>query len=1000
MTDLPNHGALPTPSEAGQSAETSGPQTAPNVEGYRIVSRLGEGGMGTVWRAVQLSTRREVALKILAAGTFASHRARVRFEREVELAASLEHRNIARIYDSGLQQGACYYAMELVDGVPLDEFAKAHQLTQRQILGLLRRVCRGVQHAHQHGVIHRDLKPSNILVGRDAQPRVVDFGLAKLSEEGGVEVTQAGEVAGTPAYMAPEQAAGKVGAISTRTDVYALGVILYRLLTGYSPHDLSGTRYEVFRRIAEEEVIRPREARASIDADLEALLLKALAKDPELRYVSAGDLASDITNYLNGEPLTARPPTTWYFLGKRARKYRWMLSVAASIVLLLLGMAGYSYVRISRALADAQAAQARAEVDRSRAVQAAERERSAREALIANQAALIAAKDNAESQRHRAELEVQKALKAAEAERRSRAELEAKQRALVAAKEESQTERDRADLEASRARQASTTARRENYYSSIALAQSKIAEGAIENARAILASAPREYRHWEWGRLMHLCQLHLFELRGHSGEIWMADFSPDGQRIVTAGSDGAKLWDAEDGRELRTFKPEKPTFAVAFSPDGQRVVTGNYQIAAIWDCQTGRLLLQLEGHKGRSVVRSVSFSSDGRLVVTASDDGTAKIWRTDTGREMRTLKGHSGRVSSASFSPDGERIVTASVDGTARVWASRTGRVVLTLAGHSGLVNTVSFSSDGRRIVTASDDGTAKVWDAETGNPVRTLQGVGAFTRPTALRVGFSPDSRRIVTVGGDSANVWDVETGRRLLTLKSSVMLLSAAFGPLDRRIVTVDLGPTADVWDADAGRESLPLQYSLGLEATDPGGRRVLKVGDNGVEVLDTQTGRELLTLEGRRAFFSPDGHRIVTHCIGGGSRVAKVWDLETGRELLTVGARRGFFGLIAFSPDGARMLSCEDMATTKVRDVETGRELLNLDGPNGLFSLDGRMIATRPLRGFPTRSNRTHQVRVWDALDWTKTVDELEQGKLRRYRQRFRGAASRPASQPAKP
>jgi len=283
-----------------------------------------------------------VALKLL--GSNMVEKDRLRFEREVALCARLEHSGIARVYDSGLFHGAYYYAMELVDGLHMDRYAREAELDNTSVLRLIQATARAVEHAHQRGVIHRDLKPSNIIVSSDGQPHVVDFGLARtfLPEDQCAEVSVDGSIAGTPAFMAPEQAAGRTDEFDTRTDTYALGVILFYLLSGEFPRDMSGAQYEVLARIADEEVIRPRSICDDIDSELEAILLKAMALKPDDRYASVGEFAKDIENYLTGEPLLAIRPTTAYFLKKRIVKHRRGFTLAVAAVLsLLLGIAFY-----------------------------------------------------------------------------------------------------------------------------------------------------------------------------------------------------------------------------------------------------------------------------------------------------------------------------------------------------------------------------------------------------------------------------------------------------------------------------------------------------------------------------------------------------------------------------------------------------------------------------------------------------------------------------------
>ena len=299
---------LPPASGPGPHRPGGGPPPTPKIKGYEILGVLGEAAQGQVWRAKQLSTGRMVALKVPHSDLLRSRKAMARFAREIQLTARLNHPNIARIYDSGLYEGLYYYAMELIEGVPLDEYAQRRNLSVEQTMELMLQVCQAIQHAHQNGVIHRDIKPSNILVSWDGRPRVLDFGLARalLGESTYKSISMDGEVTGTPAYMSPEQAAGLHERLDTRTDVYSLGVVLYQMLTGHFPYDVDTSTLETLQNIRESEPIDPAKFVRKLDRDIQAIVLKALAKDPDERYQSAAEMVGDIKRWLEGEPVQAR----------------------------------------------------------------------------------------------------------------------------------------------------------------------------------------------------------------------------------------------------------------------------------------------------------------------------------------------------------------------------------------------------------------------------------------------------------------------------------------------------------------------------------------------------------------------------------------------------------------------------------------------------------------------------------------------------------------------
>ncbi|MBP7745807.1 MAG: serine/threonine protein kinase [Phycisphaerae bacterium] len=359
---------LELPSSARGSSWFTAPEPPPagtHIGGYTIQGILGHGGMGVVYEAEQDCPRRTVALKVMRALPYLDELTPRLFHREGQALARLAHPGVAAIHEAGCSpEGWYYFAMERVAGTALTDYVRDHQLSPRDTLELFRRVCDAVHYAHQRGVIHRDLKPSNILVTADGQPKVLDFGLARIVEPGAdyTDLTEPGVFQGTLAYASPEQAEGQPGKIDVRTDVYSLGVILYQLLTGKFPYDVTGGLRDVLDRILRAEPVRPSMVAKQIDDEVETIVLKCLHKERDRRYQSAADLADDIRHYLAGEPIEAKGDSAMYVLRKTLGRYRVPVAFGAALL-----------VTLTIALAIALVAQHRAAQERDRALVAEQR---------------------------------------------------------------------------------------------------------------------------------------------------------------------------------------------------------------------------------------------------------------------------------------------------------------------------------------------------------------------------------------------------------------------------------------------------------------------------------------------------------------------------------------------------------------------------------------------------------------------------------------------------
>jgi WD40 repeat protein len=725
---------------------------APAVPGYEIVAELGRGGMGVVYQARQTALDRTVALKMILAGAHAGTEERRRFQAEAEAAARLQHPNIVQVHEVGEAAGLPYCSLEFCPGGSLADRLRGEPLPPREAAALVETLARAVQAAHAAGVVHRDLKPANVLLAADGTPKISDFGLAKRLD-GQPGQTATGAVVGTPSYMAPEQAGGKSKDIGPAADVYALGAILYELLTGRPPFR-AASPLDTLLLVVSEEPVPPSRLQPGVPRDLEAVVLKCLEKDPARRYSAAQKLAEELSRFGAGEPVQARP------MSSAERALRWArrhpaaagLLAVTGLALLALAVGGVGWYYSTRL----QAALTEASQQRGLAEQA---------------------KGEAETQRHRAEgllyfMSIERAQSAWRESNVQRADdiLETCNPELRKWEWSYLHALCHSDLRTLKGHTAGVM--------SVAFSP--------DGSRLASASLDGTVKVWDASTGHEVLTLH-----GHTGVFCGVAWSPDGTRLASASADKTvKVWDARTGQEVLSLTGHtRAVHGVAFSPDGTRLAAASAdQTLKVWDARTGQEALTLRGHTGW--VWGVAWSPHGARLARAADDKMVKVWDAQTGQEALTLHGHTGPVRGVAFSPDGQRLASASSDHTVKVWNAQVGQETLTLKGHAHAVYGVAYSSDGSRLTSASQDETVKVWDAKTGQEALTLKG-----HTTGVHgVAFSPDGTRLASASGDDLSergevkVWDARTGLEALSLKGNTKLFGGAWPSV----------PTAAAWPA----------------------------------------------------------------------------------------------------------------------------------------------------------------------------------------------------------
>jgi WD40 repeat protein/predicted Ser/Thr protein kinase len=917
---------------------------------YELLEEIARGGMGVVYRARQLSLNRIVALKVLLHGPFSSADFVRRFQHEAQVIATLRHPHIVAIYEVGEDNGNHFLALEFVEGRSFAQFAGGEHLPARRAAGYLKAIAEAVSYAHQQGVLHRDLKPSNILLDIFDQPRVTDFGLAKLIKEDGA-LTVTGQVLGSPNYLPPEQAAGK--ASTPQSDVYSLGAILYELLTGRPPFQ-GESLTSILAQVQGDDPVPPRLLNPGAPLDLQTICLKCLQKEPARRYASAQALAEDLGRFLDSKPILARP-VPWLERGWLWCRRRPLLAAlsAALVAAVVFGVAGIAW-QWRRAESHAQGE---------------------------FQQRLLAQRDAALTRLNLYAADVAVASQAIQSANFGLA---------------------RRTLEALRPKAGETDLRgfewrylwnlcRGDQLATLPGHAGTVTCATFSPDGNRLATGSHDGTIKIWDAEQHTC---VATHKITPIAVWSLAFTPDGQTLVAGCNEGIQLWDLDSWSLRRNF----PGIQADVSRTGTLLAaTASNPFfwepagsVALWNWRTGQLLRRFD-----QPARTAALSSDGRLLAVAGTNNVVSVLDTATGSRLRQwptkdsvwslrflpegrtllvvgwsrevlvcrwddpvpaiLAGHELHVWSAAVSPDGATIATTSSDQTVRLWDAASLEPKGLLRGHQSEVWCAAFCPKGDLLATGGKDQNVMLWRTIPVN--HSLQ----LPHDIDFRPIFSADGKALITVKPHAKTFlwWNAQTGGLVSENPANghhVVGFSrdgscvASFDTVRRRL---------NFWPPAAARPLREVELEGGpppgtacvFAALSPGQETLFATDGAGrIYLWNAESGRLLRVLQGppppfRNALLSPGGKLLAVTIES--QNVAWLFDCATGRERHLAG-HRDFVSGLAFSPDGLTLATGSEDGTIRLWNTTNGHMVAALPGhlqetTDVAFSPDGRTLAS---------------------------------------------------------